>query len=545
MEKFGKFIKGAINYLGFYLVVIALICKPNMDILFTLVNGEFNLIGQALVDMAGEGFYFFGFMFIPIITIGCHALFGFLDDAIGFSPKTAVTVGLISSLILTIVQAILRIGYDNYSFIMYYHDYENYFVLSSILEYRILSNIYLVATGLLGFSIYSFFVSGASYEYIEITTYYNDSGFEYDSKTSDTKYAIWLHVVLGLATTIIPIFLANSPLIIFVLLLCLVLSFKHKNKERFIIKSVILTICGLLVMTPIILTETNVITPNTITYDWINNYEEENDKTIKVIKVNYNLESERIVLPDNYHGISVKEYKNGILEGFNNLKYLEYAPTIGQHVGELFTTNIHKDKSLYNRYIPKTLEELYITNTETIYTQFLTGCDTIKKIQITDSVKFIYQGAISDNDSLIFNQYENGNYIGTKDNPYYALINVIDTNVVDFKVHNDTVVIAGGATNYLYNLKTITLPKSVKYLIAFEFLSNGCNNVEKLYYEGSKEDAKEMKIVHYGYDNIQPLPEDRLNKAYIYFYSETKPTEEGNYWHYDTDNVTPIIWSNE
>jgi len=28
----------------------------------------------------------------------------------------------------------------------------------------------------------------------------------------------------------------------------------------------------------------------------------------------------------------------------------------------------------------------------------------------------------------------------------------------------------------------------------------------------------------------------------IYFFSSTEPTEEGNYWHYDTDGKTPIIW---
>ena len=29
-----------------------------------------------------------------------------------------------------------------------------------------------------------------------------------------------------------------------------------------------------------------------------------------------------------------------------------------------------------------------------------------------------------------------------------------------------------------------------------------------------------------------------------YYYSETKPTEKGNYWHYDSDNKTPVKWDN-
>ena len=28
----------------------------------------------------------------------------------------------------------------------------------------------------------------------------------------------------------------------------------------------------------------------------------------------------------------------------------------------------------------------------------------------------------------------------------------------------------------------------------------------------------------------------------LYFYSETEPTKDGNYWHYDTDGKTPIVW---
>lgn len=36
--------------------------------------------------------------------------------------------------------------------------------------------------------------------------------------------------------------------------------------------------------------------------------------------------------------------------------------------------------------------------------------------------------------------------------------------------------------------------------------------------------------------------EDKLSTATRYYYSETAPTISGNYWHYDTDNQTPIKW---
>ena len=31
-------------------------------------------------------------------------------------------------------------------------------------------------------------------------------------------------------------------------------------------------------------------------------------------------------------------------------------------------------------------------------------------------------------------------------------------------------------------------------------------------------------------------------KKILYAYSEDPPTEDGNYWHYDIDGVTPIAW---
>lgn len=35
----------------------------------------------------------------------------------------------------------------------------------------------------------------------------------------------------------------------------------------------------------------------------------------------------------------------------------------------------------------------------------------------------------------------------------------------------------------------------------------------------------------------------RLSKGtYCYYYSETKPSQEGDYWHYAEDGVTSVIW---
>ena len=57
-----------------------------------------------------------------------------------------------------------------------------------------------------------------------------------------------------------------------------------------------------------------------------------------------------------------------------------------------------------------------------------------------------------------------------------------------------------------------------------------------------KKEAKKM-CVYYS---------DNLTSATRYYYSETEPAlnaegtaYDGNFWHYDTDGITPVIWKKE
>ena len=52
---------------------------------------------------------------------------------------------------------------------------------------------------------------------------------------------------------------------------------------------------------------------------------------------------------------------------------------------------------------------------------------------------------------------------------------------------------------------------------------DGCDSLSKVYYGGTAEDWADISI---GYDN------SNLTSATRYYYSETPPTDEGNYWHY-------------
>ncbi len=59
----------------------------------------------------------------------------------------------------------------------------------------------------------------------------------------------------------------------------------------------------------------------------------------------------------------------------------------------------------------------------------------------------------------------------------------------------------------------------------------GTSSRKKVYYCGTETEWNNLTGHEY------------VDSGTIYFYSETEPTESGNYWHYDTDGVTPVSWA--
>ena len=83
-------------------------------------------------------------------------------------------------------------------------------------------------------------------------------------------------------------------------------------------------------------------------------------------------------------------------------------------------------------------------------------------------------------------------------------------------------------------LTSVTIPDSVTTIGRWAF--ENCSGLKTVYYKGT---AAEWEKISIGYNN------SNLKSATRYYYSETKPTESGNYWHYDADGVTPVIWKKE
>lgn len=90
-------------------------------------------------------------------------------------------------------------------------------------------------------------------------------------------------------------------------------------------------------------------------------------------------------------------------------------------------------------------------------------------------------------------------------------------------------------------LTSITIPDSVTSIDFQAFC--GCPELKRVFYKGAKKQWDEIEL---GDEN------DSLLYASLYYYSETEPVlnaegtaYDGNYWRYDADGKTPLIWKKE
>ena len=94
---------------------------------------------------------------------------------------------------------------------------------------------------------------------------------------------------------------------------------------------------------------------------------------------------------------------------------------------------------------------------------------------------------------------------------------------------------------YAYDNGIITIPDSITSIGDGTF--RGCRGLKAVYYKGTAEQQDKISI--YCSNNY-------LTSATRYYYSKNEPAlnsdgsaYDGNYWHYDSDGITPVIWKKE
>ena len=204
------------------------------------------------------------------------------------------------------------------------------------------------------------------------------------------------------------------------------------------------------------------------------------------------------------------------------------------------------------------------------------GCLSVTSVVIPNSVVFINRDAFYNSNISNYNEYDNAYYLGNTENPYLVLIEAKSENITTCTINENCKFIYDNAFNNCTLLTSITLPDSVISIgkMAFQAcialknikLSNNvsyigesafkvcrqltsiviptsltrldvlvferCDNFKTVYYMGTLEE----------WNNIENIDDNTaLTSREIYYYSETKPTTEGNYWHYVDGTIT--IWT--
>ena len=97
------------------------------------------------------------------------------------------------------------------------------------------------------------------------------------------------------------------------------------------------------------------------------------------------------------------------------------------------------------------------------------NCTGLTNVTIPNSITFIGYKVFNGCTSLVYNEYENGCYLGNDTNKYLVLVKMNDTTAESFTVHENTKIIYYCAFYNATNLTSITIPNGVTSIGSWTF----------------------------------------------------------------------------
>ncbi len=232
-----------------------------------------------------------------------------------------------------------------------------------------------------------------------------------------------------------------------------------------------------------------------------------------------------ITIPD-----SVTSIGESAFSGCSNLENVYYEGTIENWCRINFAVYSNPMKYASHLYLRNSNNEweevtsVEIPNTITIIGKYqFEGFSNITTLTIPDSVTIIGDHAFSDCSNLI--SVTMGNSVINIG--YYIFSNC--SSLISIIIPNSVINIRAGTFSGCSSLISIIIPNGVKI---FEYNAfSECSSLIYVYYASTSHEWNQISI---------DSSNENLTSAIIYYYSETQPTEEGNFWHYV--NGLPTIW---
>ncbi len=189
--------------------------------------------------------------------------------------------------------------------------------------------------------------------------------------------------------------------------------------------------------------------------------------------------------------------------------------------GDLYT----KDGKTFIQYaIGKQNAEFILPDAvDTICLLAFAECDYLTSVKLSNTVKNISYGLFLSCDNLI-----NVNLPEKITSIAYEMF--YGTSLVNITIPQGVTKIEGDGFGHCTKLESIVIPVSVETIGECAFSS--CDSLISVYYGGTESDWESI--------HIDELANDDLIFATRYYYSETQPTTNGNFWHY-VEGV-PTVW---
>ena len=176
-------------------------------------------------------------------------------------------------------------------------------------------------------------------------------------------------------------------------------------------------------------------------------YDKSADGTYAMV-VAYNGSAKKIRIADTYEGLPVKTIYDSAF--YNNDSITSVI--IPDSVTTIGNSAFSDCSNLTSVVIPDSVT--------TIGSQAFIYCGDLTSVVIPNSVTTIGNNAFWSTE-IKFNEYENGKYLGTDDNPYFALVQLTSKNLSSYTIHEDTKIIADNVFYGCERLTSITIPNSV------------------------------------------------------------------------------------